>query len=71
MSIGMIYLPLRLREAPNKATQMTTVMVIDQLPTYNIIIGRPTLNALRVVPFIYHMIMKYLTTKGIWVIKGD
>lgn len=50
---------------------MTTFMVMDQLSVYNVIIGRPTLNAFRAIPSTYHMHMKFPTTEGIGVVKGD
>lgn len=49
LSIGMID-PICLGETPNKATQMTTFMIIDQPSMYTIIIGRPTFIAFRAFP---------------------
>lgn len=50
---------------------MTTFMMIDQPSTYNVIMERPTLNAFLAVPSTYHMPMKFPTTEGMGVVKGD
>lgn len=67
----MFDLPLCLGEAPSKATQMTTFMIINQPSTYNIIIERPAFNAFHVIPSAYHMTMKFSTVEGVWVVKRD
>ena len=38
---------------------------------YNILLGRPSLNAIRVVPSAYHMVVKFLTENGVGMVRGD
>jgi hypothetical protein len=46
-------------------------MVVDCPSAYNDIIGRPTLNKLRVVTSTYHLLDRFLTEHGIGELKGD
>lgn len=71
LPLEMIDLPLCLGKTPNRATQMTTFMVMNQPSAYNVIMGRPALNAFHVVPFTYQMLMKFPTIKEIRVVKGN
>ena len=34
------------------------------------LLGRPSLNAIRAVPFAYHMVIKFLTANGVGMIRG-
>ena len=43
----------------------------DQPSSYNIIIGRPTLNRLKAITSTYHLLMKFATVKGIAMMLGD
>ncbi|KAL5543990.1 hypothetical protein UlMin_007774 [Ulmus minor] len=44
----------------------------DNCPSsYNAIIGRPTLNAIRAVTSTYHLLVKFPTVGGIGILKGD
>ena len=38
---------------------------------YNMLLGRPSLNAIRVVPFSYHMVIKFPTVNGVGMIRGN
>ena len=38
---------------------------------YNILLGRPSLNAMRAIPFAYHMVIKFPTANGVEMVRGD
>jgi hypothetical protein len=46
-------------------------LVVDCPSAYNVIIGRPTLNKLRVVTSTYHLIVRFPTEHSIGELKGD
>ena len=56
---GAIQLPVTFGVHPAKVTQMVDFLLVDQPSAYNAIIGRPALNALRVVVSTYHLTMKF------------
>ena len=41
------------------------------LSAYNILLGRPSLNVIRVVPSAYHMVIKFPTANGVGMVQGD
>lgn len=70
-AVGTICLPITIGDGPEKATRMVKFIVVDRLSVYNVILGRPTLNALKVVVSTYHMLMKFPNPNGIGIFKGD
>lgn len=50
---------------------MVRFLVLGTPSVYNIILTRPTLNALRVVISSYHLLMKFFVTEGVGKIRGD
>ena len=50
---------------------MVDFLLVDQPSAYNVIIGRQTLNALRVVVSIYHLAMKFPTGDQVGEVRGD
>ncbi|XP_038693839.1 uncharacterized protein LOC119991567 [Tripterygium wilfordii] len=52
----------------NKQTRFS---VVDSPSTYNAILGRPWLHAIRAVPSTYHQILRYPTSNGVREILGD
>ncbi|XP_064978871.1 uncharacterized protein LOC135620123 [Musa acuminata AAA Group] len=59
--LGAITLPLTLGAPPKSKTVMTTFLVIDLPAAYNAILGRPTLNKIRVVVSTYYQTVKFPT----------
>ena len=47
------------------------VPIVDALSTYNILLGRPSLNAIRAVPSTYHMVIKFPTANGVGMVQRD
>ncbi|XP_070047191.1 uncharacterized protein [Nicotiana tomentosiformis] len=51
--------------------KMTLFEVVDDDISYNIILGRPWLHEMKVVPLTYHQLLKFLTPEGVKQIRGD
>ena len=63
--LGAITLPLTLGAPPRSKTVITTFLVIDLPTAYNAILGRPTLNKVRVVVSTYYQTIKFPTHAGV------
>lgn len=66
---GTIKLPNTAGEKYRHATVMVNFVVIKKASQYNVVIGRMTLRALKVVTSTYHQKIKFLTPNGIGEIK--
>ncbi|KAL0316578.1 UNVERIFIED_CONTAM: hypothetical protein Sradi_5536000 [Sesamum radiatum] len=66
-----IALLISIGTAPHRATRMLKFFVIDAPSSYNIIMGRPSLNSFRAMTSTYHMKLKFPTYRGIGEEKGD
>ena len=62
---------LTLGDPPCQATTAVRFLIVDAPLAYNILLGRPSLNAIRAVPSAYHMVIKFPTTNGVGMIRGD
>ena len=69
--LGSIVLPVTAGTAPRSSTTMVNFLVLDCPSAYNIILGRPALNALRAVPSTYHLLLRFPTSNGVGEIRGD
>ncbi|RZR82542.1 hypothetical protein BHM03_00008991 [Ensete ventricosum] len=69
--VGIATLPMTFGNEPRTKTLMVHFMVVDLPSAYNMIIGQPTLNKLRVVVSIYHRSMKFPTNASLGEIKSD
>ena len=65
LPLGLIQLVLTLGDAPCQATTTVRFLTVDAPSAYNILLGRPSLNAIRAIPSAYHMIIKFPTTNGV------
>ncbi|XP_073017726.1 uncharacterized protein [Primulina eburnea] len=68
---GEIVLPLTLGSQDLKKTVMTSFTVADSPSSYNIILGRPTMNELRAVASTYHKKIKFPVGSQIGEVQGD
>ena len=59
------------RTYPAQVTKEIDFLIVDCPSTYNIILGRPALNRLRVIMSTYHLKVKFPTAHGIGEIRGD
>ena len=66
-----IQLVLTLRDPPGQAITEVRFLIVDTPSAYNIQLGRPSLNAVRAVPFAYHMVIKFPCANGVGMIRGD
>ncbi|RWW58154.1 hypothetical protein BHE74_00035011 [Ensete ventricosum] len=69
--LGVTTIPVTFGGEPKSKTLMVSFIVVKLLSTYNAIIGRPTLNRLRVVVSTYHRILKFPTRAGVDEVRSD
>ncbi|XP_024010434.1 uncharacterized protein LOC112085452 [Eutrema salsugineum] len=67
MTMGTIRLPV----VACRVTRIVEFCVTDHPAIYNVIMGTPWINAMRAVPFTYHLCLKFPTTTGIKTIWGN
>ena len=71
LPLGSIQLMLTLGEPPCQATTTTRFLIVDAPSTYNMLLGRPSLNAIKAIPSAYHMMIKFPTVSGVGMVRGD
>ena len=71
LPLGSIQLVLTLGEPPCQATTTARFLIVDAPSAYNMLLGRPSLNAIKAIPSAYHMIIKFPTIHGIGMVRGD
>ena len=71
LPLGSIQLVITLGEPPCQATITTRFLVVDAPSAYNMLLGRPSLNAIKAIPSAYHMIIKFPTIHGVGMVRGD
>ena len=71
LPLGSVQLVLTLRDPPCQATTMMKFLIVDAPSTYNMLLAKPSLNAIRVVPSAYHMVVKFPTENGVGMVRGD
>ncbi|XP_058070992.1 uncharacterized protein LOC131220032 [Magnolia sinica] len=68
---GTISRPVIAGEGQNQVTLLVDFLVVNTPSTYNVILGRPSLNSMRAVVSTYHLIMKFPAVGGIDYLLGD
>ena len=68
---GIVTLTVIVGTYPTQVTKEINFLIVDCLSTYNIILGRPALNRLKVVKSTYHLKVKFLIAHGVGEIRGD
>ena len=58
-------------EELTRSTAMSNFMVVKGRSSYNAILGRPTLVAMKAVTSIYHLCLKFPTPRGVRVVRGN
>ena len=66
-----IQLVLTLGDPPCQATTTVRFLIIDAPSAYNMLLGRPSLNTIRAIPFTYHMVIKFPTANGVGTVRGN
>ena len=71
LPLGSIQLVLSLGEPPCQATTTARFLIVDAPSAYNMLLGRPSLKAIKAIPSAYHMIIKFPTMHGVGMVRGD
>ena len=50
---------------------MIKFLIVNAPSAYNMLLGRPSLNAIRAIPYAYHMVVKFPTENGVGMVRGD
>ena len=70
LPLGSIQLVLTLGDPPCQATTTARFLIVDAPFAYNMLLGRPSLNAIKAIPSSYHMMIKFPTV-GVGMVRGD
>ena len=70
LPLGSIQLVLTMGDPPFQATTTVRFLIVDAPSAYNMLLGRPFLNAIRAIPFAYHMVIKFSTANGVGMVQG-
>ena len=62
---------LTLGDPPCQAITTVIFLIVDAPSVYNMLLGRPSLNAIRIVPSAYHMVIKFLIANGVGTVRGN
>ena len=71
LPLGSVQLVLTLGDPPCQATATVRFLIVDAPLAYNMLLGRPSLNVIRVVPSTYHMVIKFPTANGVGTVRGN
>ena len=71
LPLGSIQLVLTLGDPPCQATKTVRFLIVDASSAYNMLLGRPSLNAIKSIPSAYHLMIKFPTTSGVGMVQGD
>ncbi|KAL2236301.1 UNVERIFIED_CONTAM: hypothetical protein Sindi_0821800 [Sesamum indicum] len=63
--LGTLDLPVSMGDEPRRKTLMIKFLVVDTPFAYNVILGRPGLNAFRAIVSTYHLKVKFPTRAGV------
>ena len=71
LPLGSIQLVLTLGDPPCQATTTARFLVVDAPSAYKMLLGRPSLNAIKAIPSAYHMMIKFPSVSGVGMVRGD
>ena len=71
LPLGSIQQMLTLGEPPCQAMTTARFLVVDAPSAYNMLLGRPSLNAIKAIPSAYHMMIKFPTIHRVGMVRGD
>ena len=69
--MGSTQMVLTLGDPPCQAMTIARFLIVDASSAYNMLLGRPSLNAIGVVPCAYHMVIKFPTANGVGMVRGN
>ena len=71
LPLGVCAIGTHFGRPPSQATTTIKFLTVEAPLTYNMLLGRPSLNAIRAIPFAYYMIVKFPTENGVGMVRGD
>ena len=71
LSLGSIQLVLTLGDPQCQVTTIVKFLILDPPSAYNMLLGRPSLNAIKAILSAYHMVMKFPIENGVGTVRGD
>ena len=71
LPLGSKQFVLTLGDPPCQATMTVRFLIVDAPSAYNVLLGRPSLNAIKAIPSAYHMVIKFPTTNKVRMVRGD
>ena len=71
LPLGSTQLVLTLGDPPCQAKTTARFLIVAALSTYNMLLGRPSLNTIRAIPSAYHMVIKFPTANGVGMVRGN
>ena len=71
LPLGSVQLVFTLGDPPSQATTTIKFLIVEAPSTYKMLLGRPSLNAIRAIPSAYHMVVKFPTENGVSMVRGD
>ena len=71
LPLGSVQLVLTLGDPPCLATTMTKFLIMEAPSVYNMLLGSPSLNAIREISSTYHMVIKFPTENRVGMVRGD
>ena len=71
LPMGSVQLVLTLGDPPCQATTTIKFLIVEAPSSYNMLLGRPSLKAIRAISSAYHMVVKFPTENGLGMVRGD
>ena len=71
LPLGLIQLVLTLGDPPCQTMTIVRFLIVDAPSTYNMLLGMPSRNSIRAIPFAYHMVIKFPTANGVGMVRGN
>ena len=71
LPLGSIQLVLTLGEPPCQATTTARFLIVDAPSAYNMLLGRPSLKAIKAIPSANYMMIKFPTMNRVGMVRGD
>ena len=71
LPLGSIQLVLTLGDPLCQAITTVRFLIVDAPSAYKMLLGRPSLNTIRVIPSAYHMVIKFPTANGVGMVRGN
>ena len=71
LPLGSIQLVITLGDPLCQVTTTARFLIVDAPSAYNMLLGRPSLNAIKDIPSAYHMMIKFPTVSGVGMVRGD